>query len=350
MTQNNNQQKYIQSFAFLAILAGTLVLAYFIFQPYLAIIILAGVLVIFFQPLYKKFLKFFNGRGSLAAFVVAVIALLALAIPLGLFVVVISNELVSTYKFFSAYNLSGFIQSLQNWFGGVFGFDMQIAAIDFDEYMRSIFEFLVKNILSFFSNVVDFIVKIVIFIMTLFYLFRDGSKIKKYIVQLSPMSDHYDEAIFDHLILSVKSIIGGKIVVSLVQGILAIIGFTIFGVPNPAMWGSMVAIVALIPMIGTSIIAIPTIIYLALSGQVGAAIGLTVWSAVVVGLVDNILGPKLISRDIKVNPLLILLSVFGGLALFGPLGFLFGPLILSLLFALLEIYQKEFRNYISGNH
>ena len=125
---------------------------------------------------------------------------------------------------------------------------------------------------------------------------------------------------------------------ALIQGILTAVGFTFFGIPNATLWGSVAAITALIPGIGTALVLLPAILYLYFSGETLFAVGLLLWGMTAVGLVDNFLGPKLASYGMRLHPFLILLSVFGGVGFFGPLGFLLGPLVLSLLFALIEIY------------
>ena len=122
------------------------------------------------------------------------------------------------------------------------------------------------------------------------------------------------------------------------QGLLAGIGFTIFGVPNAALWGFITVIAALVPILGTSIVLTPIIIYLFAFDTLFSAIGLLAWGMLAVGLIDNFLGPKLMQRKIRIHSFLILLSVLGGLSLFGPIGFLIGPLFLALLSTLLDIY------------
>ena len=344
---NHDTQRLVQSLAFLGVLVGTLALTYFIFRPYLANVVLSAILAVLFRPLFRRLSKLFGGHETLAAVTVSIIALLALAVPLAIFIVVLSGEIVGTYRFISGYDLSGLLDRFQYWIQDIFGVNAQISSIDFSEYIRSVFAFLVKNILGIFSNIADFIVQILIFVLTLFYLLRDGTKFRHFLVRLSPMADVYDEEVLKRLSTAVKSIIGGNIIIAIIQGIIAMVGFSIFGVPDPVIWGSLAALASLIPAVGTSLITIPAIIYLALGGMAGGAVGLAIWAAAVVGLVDNFLAPKLIGRGIKINPLLVMLSVFGGLVFFGPLGFLFGPLVLSLLFALLGIYEKEFKDYVS---
>jgi len=347
--KNDNQGRYIQAITFLALLAGTLVLTYFIFRPYLAILVLSAILAVFFRPLYHKLVKVFGGRKSLVALVVSILILIIILIPLSIFVIVVSNELVGTYRFFTAYSFDGFLARAESWLQGIFGADFQISAVNLSEYARSALSYFVKNILNIFSNAADFAGQIVVFIFTLFYLLRDGDKLKAFAARLSPMSDINDREILERLTSAIRSIIGGSIVIAIVQGTTTIIGFSIFGIPSPVIWGSMAFLAALIPVVGTSIVTIPAIIYLAMVGKVGMAIGLSIWSVTAVHLIDNILGPILIGRGIKVNRLLVLLSVFGGLAFFGPLGFLFGPLVLSFLFTLLGIYQKEFKDFVGGD-
>ena len=180
-----------------------------------------------------------------------------------------------------------------------------------------------------------------IFLVALYYLFKDGHKLKKAVVALSPLRDIYDETIFSKLALAINSVIRGSLTVALVQGILTAVGFAIFGVPNATLWGSVAAIAALIPGIGTALVLLPAIFYLFFNGETFFAVGLFLWGMTAVGLIDNFLGPKLVERGIRLHPFLILLSILGGISFFGPLGFLLGPLALSLFFVLLEIYFDE---------
>ena len=140
---------------------------------------------------------------------------------------------------------------------------------------------------------------------------------------------------------AINSVIKGSLVIAIIQGILTGLGFTLFQVPNPALWGSIASITALIPGIGTALVLIPGILYLFFSFKIGLGFGLLAWGILAVGLIDNILGPTLVGRGTKIHPFLVLFGVLGGIQLFGPAGFIAGPLILSLLFALAEIYSKS---------
>jgi predicted PurR-regulated permease PerM len=168
---------------------------------------------------------------------------------------------------------------------------------------------------------------------------KDGRRFVKSLIALSPLADKYDQQIFDRMTVAINSVLRGQLFVALIQGFLSGLGFYIFGVPNPALWGTVAAVCALVPGVGTSLVLIPVIAYLFLSGSYLPAFGETIWGAFGVGLIDNLLGPTLVGKGARVHPLFILFSVIGGIVLFGPMGFLLGPLTVSLLYALLDIYE-----------
>ncbi len=120
---------------------------------------------------------------------------------------------------------------------------------------------------------------------------------------------------------------------------------SIFGIPNGFLWGTVAAIAALIPGIGTALVFIPAIAFLFFIGNIPQALGLLAWGALAVGLIDNILGPKLVGRGMQLHSLLVLLSVLGEIIFFGPSGIFLGPLSLSLLFVLLSIYADVSRRF-----
>ena len=173
---------------------------------------------------------------------------------------------------------------------------------------------------------------------------KDGKQFGKYLVELSPLDDKDDFFIISRLKSAVKATVKGNLTISLIQGILTGIGFFIFGVPSPVLWGGIAAITALIPGIGTALVLVPGIAYLFISGNTYSGIGLSIWGLTAVGLIDNLLGPKLVGQGMKLHPLAVFVSVIGGMAFFGPLGFIFGPLALSICIALVDIYFSLRKN------
>ena len=179
--------------------------------------------------------------------------------------------------------------------------------------------------------------------MTIFYFLKDGEKWKKTFLKLSPLSDVDDEKIIDKITLTVNGVIKGYLLIAFIQGTLMGIGLTLFHVPNGALWAVIAGVAAIIPPLGTAVVSVPAVIFLFLSGQTGLAIGLLIWSVLVVGAGDNLLNPYIVGHKIKIPPFLILFSVLGGISLLGPVGILIGPLTVSLLYTLTEIYRNEFK-------
>jgi predicted PurR-regulated permease PerM len=176
-----------------------------------------------------------------------------------------------------------------------------------------------------------------------YYLVRDGARLKRKVMVLSPLSDAHELEIIARLSRAISSTVRGSLVLALLQGLVSGIGFTLFGVPNPVLWGSVVVIAAFVPTIGTALVQIPAILYLFASGHPTSALALIAWAAVAVGMLDNLLGPRLMAKGTHLHPLVMMVAVLGGITVFGPMGFLVGPILMALLFALFDIYLSLVR-------
>ncbi|MEA3249723.1 MAG: AI-2E family transporter, partial [Patescibacteria group bacterium] len=166
------------------------------------------------------------------------------------------------------------------------------------------------------------------------------------LLAMSPLADEYDELVFNKLSIAVRAVMGGVLIMGIIKGILAGVFFWVFGVPAPLFWGLLTGIASFIPIVGSALVTVPAVIYLILTGHLLAAVGLLAVSVAIIGTVDNFLQPKLVESKTKIHPLLILLSILGGLKFFGFAGFILGPLTLAVTLALVDIYEKEFKHYI----
>ena len=331
----------------IALLVGTLVLSYFIFEPFLAPLFLAAVFASVLQPLYRTILKKLPLWPSLSALLTVLITIVCILVPLTFVGTQIGIEARSLYTGFKVGDARMLVQDsafaleelVVPFVPSARGFSADLSS-NLSMYAEDALQWIIQHVGSAASGIAGIFLKFFLFFIALYYLLRDGAKLKDKLVELSPLRDSYDEQIFDKLELAVHSVIKGNLTIALIQGTLTGIGFTIFGVPNSFLWGTVAALGALIPGIGTGLVFIPTVLFMFFSGDVSAALGLTIWGFLAVGLVDNFLGPQLIGRGVNLHPLLILLSVLGGLALFGPVGLFLGPLSLSLMFAFLSIYME----------
>src|SRR3989344_2894593 len=327
----------------LMLLASVCVIAFFIFKPFLYTLILAIVFATVFEPVHKKALHIMGGRSVLAALLTTVSVLVVVIVPLTFLGIQIFRE---TTQLYSSLTLNGgaidFSRSVNDTLQSLTPFSPTPIefSTDINQYITQGLHWLLQHLGTFFASVAKVLLSIFIFLVALYYLFKDGHKLKKAVIVLSPLQDTHDELIFTKLALAVNSVVRGNLTIALIQGLLTAVGFMLFGVHNPALWGSVAAMAALVPSVGTALVIFPAVLYLYfISGDTFSATGLLLWGMIAVGLIDNFLGPKLVERGMRLHTFLILLSVLGGLSFFGPIGFLLGPLVLSLLFALLEIYS-----------
>ncbi|MBI5456371.1 AI-2E family transporter [Candidatus Kaiserbacteria bacterium] len=330
----------------LLLLAGTLVLAYFIFQPFLSALVLSAVFAVILQPVYRRIHAEMPRWPSAAALVTVLISIVCILVPLGFIGTQIGFEAISLYSALvdgsATAKLSDAIRSLEDFAGlyvpGADDFSQELSA-NIANYAKAALAWLLGHLGTAFSGIASLFVSLFIFFVALYYLLRDGQRVKEKLVELSPLRDSYDESVFHKLELAVNSVIKGNLMIALIQGVASAIGFTIFGVPNPILWGTVTALAALIPAVGTGLVFIPIILFLLLTGNAFDAMGLTIWGVLAVGLVDNLLAPRLIGSGMNLHPLLVLLSVIGGITFFGTVGIFLGPLSIALLFAFLSIYS-----------
>ncbi len=341
-----------QSHFFFTLLIGALVLTFFVFLPYVSSLVLAMVFAVLFYPIHRRIrakVAMGNENSSYAAFVTLFVIVCLVLTPLLIIAAQVSFEARDLYTHLTSQGggiplIDSLSYSLNVALERFFPSNSELISlesIDFNQYVQQGLHWAFTNIDALFSKAARLLFDLFIFILALYYMLRDGSKLKRQIINYSPLLDVYDEQIFKKLEGAINSVIKGSLTVGLIQGVLTGIGFSIFGIPNPALWGCFAVIAALIPGIGTALVLIPGILYLIVIGHFPHAIGLVVWSALAVGLIDNFLGPLFIKKGIHIHQFLILLSVMGGLVFFGPIGFILGPLVLSLLFALLEIYKTS---------
>ena len=211
---------------------------------------------------------------------------------------------------------------------------------DIGQYVRQGLNWLVQNLGALFANIVQAAINIFIFLIALYYLLKDGDKLKAIVVSISPLQNVHDETIVQKMTAAINAVVKGSLAVALAQGVLTGIGLALFGVANATLLGSIASITALIPGIGTAIVLVPAVVVLYISGEAGAAAGLAAWGIVIVGLADNILRPALVMQGTALHPFLVLLSIVGGVSFLGPIGFLLGPLLLTLFAALIEMYPE----------
>lgn len=214
-----------------------------------------------------------------------------------------------------------------------------VVTVDFVGVLRNVAQWASTNVGGLLESGATFVLNLFIFFVALFYFLVDRERIAKEMLVLSPLRDNVDHEIALRMVETVRGVIFGSLIVAVVQGVLAGIGLTIFGVPGALLWASMVVVAAQIPMLGTAVVMLPAVAYLFIVGETGAATGLLVWSVVIVASIDNVLKPYVVGGRTRMHGLLILVSMLGGLQTFGPIGFILGPTILAAFLVVIELYK-----------
>jgi predicted PurR-regulated permease PerM len=327
------EQSRIQSAIFIGLFGVVVFFNILVFRPYFEILLIAIILAVLFKPVNQKIYKQIGNQG-IAAFITTVIVFVLVLLPLVFYAQRIFIEAHAFYISLSNDSSNTFISTVVD---KIKGLNNPTLTLDINQYLKNLSNSLLQNVGSIFSSVVKLIFTFIMILFSLYFFLKDGDRLRNFVIRLSPFPKEADTKVFEKMEATINSVIRGQMLVAILHGIIAIIGFSIFGVPNPILWGSTVVIAALVPPIGVSLVVVPVIAYLYFSGQIGATVGLSIWEAIAMGILDNFIGPMIINRNLKIHPFVILLSIIGAISVFGPIGFVLGPLILTLLVALFEV-------------
>ncbi len=234
---------------------------------------------------------------------------------------------------------SPIINKLADYVPAIKDYDLNTTEI-ISKYLGTVSQFIYTNTRAIITGISSTIVGFVLIMFITFYLFIDGAVFLSEIKRLSPLDPSYNEEILNELFKTIKLTFKGSLVIAVVQGILGGLAFLLCGIDSWALWGTVMILSSLIPVVGTALIWVPAAFIQAVTGHLWAAGFIVVWGIAVIGLADNLLRPQLLKGDTNIHPLLIFLSVMGGLSSFGFLGIILGPLILSLLVYILRIYKR----------
>ncbi len=333
-------------------------LAYLIVRPFVIAILTSAVLAYIFYPLYTMLNRKIRSKG-LSAFIVSLLIIVLLTIPFLFLLNSVTKESQFIYIRAKQIFITGDIFSLgcapddtstacrfSDWIGGFTS--RPSVRYHLEDSVKKITTTISREISDFVFSIPTIALNIFVTFFTTFYLFKDGKDMVGKIKRLLPLKLHHQKQIFQQLDEVTYAIIYGSLLVALVQGGVGALGYYFFGISSPIMWGMMTAIFALLPFIGTALVWMPLSAFIVVQGFsvdspliVFKGIMLFLYGVLIISSLDNLLKPYLIGRRAKIHPVLVLLGVLGGLAFFGFIGFIIGPLILAIFATFLEIYEKE---------
>jgi predicted PurR-regulated permease PerM len=185
------------------------------------------------------------------------------------------------------------------------------------------------------------VVGALITVFFLFYFLRDRGVLLSAVQHFLPLSRDEIDEVLQIVHATIEAIVYGTLVVSAVQGVLGGLAFWYLDLPAPLLGGAVMALLSVLPLFGSALVWGPAALYLALTGQVGSALMLVAWGALVVGLVDNVLKPVLVRGRMRLHTLPVFIAVLGGVAVFGGTGLVLGPVILAVAMGLLDVWRRR---------
>jgi predicted PurR-regulated permease PerM len=332
----------------LIVLAFALYLCWLMLQPFANVLLWAGVLAIVFYPMHRRILER-TGRPTPAAAISTLLVVVLILIPITFISVAVVRELggATTHLQAGVERLSQVTVPMASWIPerlrGRMAFDRDATWAFIAERMQSWGAVVASSTLMVVGGAVGALVQIVIVVFTLFYLFRDGDRLRLTVYELMPLERSQMHEIATRTQEVIAATIYGVLVIAAVQGTLGTLIFWLLGLPSPLLWGVIMFFLAMIPMAGTFLVWAPAAVYLLLTGAFVRAAILVGWGLMVIGTIDNFLSPRLVGHRARLHELLIFFGVLGGLQVFGVLGLVLGPVVVAVTLALIEMAHAALR-------
>lgn len=320
-------------------------------QPVFISVFLAGIFSILFYPAYGFFLKLFRGKRYIASFLVTTLVFLILVLPFALMGTLILNEAL---EFLSRLEIQKNIEILtsqafyQNSIEPLLRkIEMRFhIAIDIKALVSRGTSFLVQSLYELSPGVVfnaaSFIFSFFIMQTTLFFLFVEGKNVSQVVLDLLPLSPTHEVKLVSVLKNMIHATFYGYLLTALIQGVLAGLGFFIVGLDSFLLFGAMVFLMSLVPLVGAISVWLPVAIWLFYQGKTGSAVFMMIYGFVLISGIDNFLKPLIMKGKANIHVMLIFFSILGGIFLLGPVGVLVGPVITALFLTSVQIYRDEF--------
>lgn len=342
-----------QRAALLLLVATISVMFFQMVRGFLVAVLLAAIFAGMSYPLFRRLRFRLGGRQNLASITTILVLFVGVVVPIVAFMALVVNESVTLSQ-----SIADWVRSEPDRLAQMRTYLERVPFADSlipegDELVTKLGELagragpmLAGQLAALGRGTLAFMLQLFVCGYALFFFLVDGPRILRTILYYIPLGADEESQLLERFVSVTRATLKGSLLIGVIQGGLAGIAFWVAGVPGAAFWGTVMVVLSIIPAIGSPLVWIPAVIYLALAGRITAALLLLAWCAIVVGTVDNFLRPRLIGRDARMSDLLILLSTLGGIAVFGALGFIVGPIIAALFVTVWHIYGQAFRGWL----
>ena len=335
--------------AFLLLLAAATILFGWLLLPFFDVILWAIVIGVLFSPVNRTL----NGKPgfgpNLSAFVTVLISLVTIILPLAWILTSCAAEGIALYERVAAggSSLTESVDKLSAAFPAAVEWLEQYGytAAQLKAWLSGIAVkaggILAKNAVAFTGGAAHFLTNLALVLYLSFFLLRDGKRLRDLLIRAMPFGDHREERLFRKFAAVTRATVKGSLLVAMAQGALGGLIFWVLDIRAAMLWGVVMTMLSLIPVVGAALVWVPTALYLLATGEYWQGGLLMAYGACVIGLADNILRPVLVGRDTKLPDFMVLLSTLGGFAMFGMDGFVTGPMLAVLFITVWQIFMEE---------
>lgn len=318
-------------------------------RQYLGAIFWAVILAGIFYPVQARFETLTKGKISISALLTLLTLFVAVFIPLyflgnavvqqsiGLYQQVTTNQNVLQDSF----EVVNGIIPLDEWMMTL-GMDADDLRAKITESAQSISGYIFSGAAKFGQNTLQFVAQFVIMFYVLFFFLKDGPRLLEKLMHLIPLGDRKEKRLYRKFMSVSRATIKGTLIIGAVQGVLGGILFWSVGISAPVLWGALMAVLSIIPAVGSFLIWGPVGLFLLFTGNLVQGVIVLIVGSFVISLVDNVLRPPLVGKDTEMHEALILLSTLGGLSVFGISGFVIGPILAAFFVVMWEMFEEEY--------
>ena len=357
MADNVRSATLVRNVTILLLTVGISLLFLGVIHNFLMSLLLAAILSALAQPVYRRIRRAVGNRDILASALTLAFLTLLVVFPLVLLLGTVAGQAIHV----SERVIPWFQEQLRDpthlklelpdWvpYRDRIDFSDPMFAEKLGDIASKAGGFMLRSLSNVTQGTANFALGLFVMIYAMFFFLKDGKKFGDRVLFLLPLPPETKDRLIQKGMSVTRATVKGTLVIGMIQGTLAGIAYAIAGVPGAILWGTLTAIASVVPVIGTTLVWAPVVIYLALNGQGSAAVGVALWCMLVVGTIDNLLRPRLVGSDTQMPDLLILLSTLGGLSLFGAVGLLIGPIIAALCVTMWDVCGVTFHDVLHSD-
>lgn len=322
-------------------------------QQFLMAIFLAGIFAALLHPIYLYLEKRFRGRRHLASLITLLLLFFGVLIPLLFLLGIIVGQAIDVGQLVTPWikqtmsdhgAITQYLESLP-FYDNILPYQQTIMQ-KAGQAIGAISKFLVDGLSAATVGTVHFVFMAFVMLYTMYFFLMDGNKLVEKILYYLPLESNDENRMLDKFTSVTRAMLKGTFLIGILQGGLAGLAFMVVGINNAVFWAAIMAVLSIIPSVGSALVWAPAAIILLANGEIVGGVGLALFCGIVVGALDNVLRPKLVGKDTQMHELMIFFSTLGGIFMFGVVGLFIGPVIASLFVTIWEIYGVAFKDLL----